>query len=506
MRNADKYVIIKLIGKGGYGNVYKVKPKGFHNLYAMKKINIISSSSLDNKNLITEIKILKYTDCPYIVKLHDILLLRSHICLITFYANKGDLHNEIKRLKKTYKCFDELKVWNYFIQISLGIKYLHDNNIIHRDIKTSNIFIHKENDGTEIIKIGDFGISKIIKISTNMSNTIIGTPLYMSPELYKRESYDKKIDIWALGCIVFEMVELIPPFSANTIEKLSRKVKQGKFRKPICNYTTDISKIIPKLIEINVDKRYSIDDVLSNEDVKKHMYLVPYPEINYEVDKKIYMSVKTPRGISGWMSLASKDFDLNTISKKKRVLPTNAPSMLRRCSKKPDFISKNKLPTIKKKSPKKKLPEIKKKSPKKKLPEINIKKNNIKSKYNQSYYRQFLAKKNVKQSIKNNKNINNDRSDIHSVMDKRRIIKNENIGTRKNENKIKTKMNENTYKRIINHDFKSYVSPYFQRLPRLQENKNIQYLKKLENESKRFHKKRLQRKKEILIKIGSKHI
>ena len=191
--------------------------------------------------------------------------------------------------------------------------YILDIYIIHRDVKSSNIFIHRQEDNINVIKIGDFGISKIIKRSTNKSSTIIGTPLYMSPELYKRELYDKKVDIWALGCILFEMLELNPPFRANTIEHLSRKVKKGKYKKPICDYSTDISKIIPKLIEIDVSKRYSIYNVLDDEDIKKHMYLVPYLDFESKVNDEIYMSLITPIRISSWITLSENIFYLKII-------------------------------------------------------------------------------------------------------------------------------------------------------------------------------------------------
>ena len=170
----DKYNVIKLLGRGSFGDVYKVKKPKDQNNTAIKKIRITSKVS-DNKNIINEIKILKYADCPYILKLLEIFLVRCNICLVTNYANKGDLFEIIDKRRKKRLYFEEDIIWNYFIQISLGVKYLHDNNIIHRDLKSSNIFINRQDD-IDIIQIGDFGIAKLLDRTSDMAKTAVGTP------------------------------------------------------------------------------------------------------------------------------------------------------------------------------------------------------------------------------------------------------------------------------------------------------------------------------------------
>ena len=384
----NHYVIIKLIGKGSYGNVYKVKQKGFHEVYAMKKISVLSNDATTHRNLMTEIKILKCTDCPYIVRLHDMIMMRHDVCLITFYANEGDLHAKIKRLKQTQSFFEEDIVWNYFIQMSLGIRYLHENNIIHRDIKSQNIFIHREADDTRVIKIGDFGVSKILRLNGHKSNTIIGTPLYMSPELIRRESYDKKVDIWALGCILFEMVELIPPFRANTFERLSKKIKTGKYRSSRRHLKTEIHALIQKLIEIDVEDRYSIDDILEHEDVQARMELVPYGSGEYPLHRDVYQQVKIPKNVYDWIQFSESAFDLKTIVKNKRI-PKNLKPIVK--ATKPKSL----LPSH---SPSKKQIQKNRSPPNKPFQDRASLAQKVKKKYTQDYYRQFIKQKSPKNS------------------------------------------------------------------------------------------------------------
>jgi len=307
-----KYRILNLLGRGSYGCVNKVRCTTTNTYYALKKIKLLRNSTIENKNIINEIKILKYGNCPYILKLHDILIHGINICLVTDYVNNGDLSQFIYR-NKCIRCnIDEKIIWNYFIQIALGVRYLHNNNIIHRDLKTKNIFIHKVRNYS-IIKIGDFGIAKIIQPEHN-SNTIIGTPNFMSPEIYKCEVYNKKTDIWSLGCILFEMIELKLPFIANTIQNLSRKIKRGKYKSFGKLYSMDITSLIPCMLEINVKKRNSIYDILEKESIKLRMGMVPFNEDSFgDMDNTIYKRVSIPKFLSDWKYIVRHKFDLKNI-------------------------------------------------------------------------------------------------------------------------------------------------------------------------------------------------
>lgn len=131
---------------------------------------------------------------------------------------------ELILMKQSIILFILNRIWSYFIQICEGIHYLHENKILHRDIKPANCFITSEGG----IKLGDFNVSKIVK-NNCLVKTQIGTPYYMSPEIWKNRAYDSKCDIWSLGCILYEMASLRPPFLGNSIEELGRRIQVYKY-------------------------------------------------------------------------------------------------------------------------------------------------------------------------------------------------------------------------------------------------------------------------------------
>ena len=107
---------------------------------------------------------------------------------------------------------NENRIWFYMIQTLLGLKVLHENNIIHRDIKSANLFLSKDG---KIIKLGDLNVAKILK--NKLAETQIGTPYYLAPEIWNNEPYDFKCDIFSLGCLVYEMTALKYPFTGKTL-------------------------------------------------------------------------------------------------------------------------------------------------------------------------------------------------------------------------------------------------------------------------------------------------
>ena len=126
------------------------------------------------------------------------------------YCEGGDLYQKIKNNKG--KTFAETQIMEWFVQMCLALYYLHDKKILHRDLKTQNIFLRNTR-----VKLGDFGIAKVLDSTQQFTNTCIGTPYYMSPELFKYKPYSYKSDIWALGCVLYEMCNLKHAFDAQSL-------------------------------------------------------------------------------------------------------------------------------------------------------------------------------------------------------------------------------------------------------------------------------------------------
>jgi len=181
------------------------------------------------------------------------------------YADKGDLYQKITQFKKMGCLIEEIDVWKIFIQMTKGLKALHDLKILHRDLKSANIFLFS--DGSA--KIGDLNVSKVVYKGLGYTQT--GTPYYASPEVWKDQPYDNKSDIWSLGCVTFEMLALRPPFRAENIEKLYNKVIHGQYGKISDSYSQDIKEIIKFILKVNPSDRPSCGQILNHEVVKKRL-------------------------------------------------------------------------------------------------------------------------------------------------------------------------------------------------------------------------------------------
>ena len=139
--------------------------------------------------------------------------------LIMEYADCGDMYADIVQNQKEGRQPEEDWVWKMVIQMFRGLKALHSLKILHRDMKSANIFLSNEK---QVAKIGDLNVSKVAKKGLLYTQT--GTPYYASPEVWRDNPYDHKSDIWSIGCVIYEMVTLKPPFRAETMEGLYKKV------------------------------------------------------------------------------------------------------------------------------------------------------------------------------------------------------------------------------------------------------------------------------------------
>lgn len=269
------YRIGKCIGCGSFGKVFLVK-NYYGDTFAMKRVPTYTMSNRDKKQLITELRILKYNNCPYLIKLVECRANLTNIEIITNYIRFGDFLTIINRRRKVFpiKQFEEQLVWSYFIQVCYGMKYLHTNNIIHRDLKCANIFLGVD----DRVFIGDFGTTKVFIGDNKLTNSSIGTPYYMSPEVISKQKYDKSADIWGIGCLLFEIITFYPPFTGRSLEHLTKKIKSKKFSVNISKFKDIYTKellILPEQI-LRFYQSIGISNILKLKEVDKNKYLIPY--------------------------------------------------------------------------------------------------------------------------------------------------------------------------------------------------------------------------------------
>ena len=179
------------------------------------------------------------------------------LCIVMEYANNGDLYQQILMHQKEKVYFGETEVWKVLIQTVRGLQALHNINVMHRDIKSANIFLNKN----ETIKLGDMNVSKEAD-ANGLNYTQTGTPYYASPEVWRDEPYGFKSDIWSLGCVLYEMISLRPPFQADDMQGLYRRVLKGVYKPIPAVYSPDIAAIVKNMLTLKAEERLSCDQII----------------------------------------------------------------------------------------------------------------------------------------------------------------------------------------------------------------------------------------------------
>ena len=261
------FKIIKDIGSGSFGVVLLVKRKQDNKIYALKRVKLSNLILKEKQNSLNEINFLSSISHQNIIEYKESFYEEETgtLNLVLEYANEGDLNTKINIQKNKKIHFKEKTIWSIFIQIVKGLKVLHDNNLIHRDLKSANILIMKNG----IYKLGDLNISKVY--NSNFHNSKMGTPCYAAPEIWNNKPYTFKSDIWSLGIILYELCTFKLPFFSINIKEIYNKIMKGKFD-PIPNfYSFSLNYILKLLLNLDPKKRPSCKDILNNEIVKKEI-------------------------------------------------------------------------------------------------------------------------------------------------------------------------------------------------------------------------------------------
>ncbi|VDP70918.1 unnamed protein product [Echinostoma caproni] len=277
--NIRGYEFLKAIGKGSYGEVWLCQQSKddkqvscTNNLveivkYVVKKIDITQTGHAERKAALLECKLLSELKHPNIVPYKESFIQSGFLYIAMGYCEGGDLSTRLKL--QNGRLLAERCLVEWFIQIAIALQHMHSRNILHRDLKTQNIFLTRN----DIIKVGDLGIARVLDSASAMATTMIGTPYYMSPELFANKPYNHKSDIWALGCVLYEMSTLKHAFNARSFNALSYKILSGKIPEmPNC-YSPELLDIVRAMLHQKPEKRPSARRVLGNPFIRKHIVL-----------------------------------------------------------------------------------------------------------------------------------------------------------------------------------------------------------------------------------------
>ena len=282
------FQLISKLGEGAYSTVLKVKRIKDGNIYALKKVKLLKLSSKEKTNALNEVRILASIKSNFVISYKEAFYDEDEnvLGIVMEYADKGDLYQKITENKKTATLFEEIEIWRILIQLIKGLKSLHDLKILHRDMKSANVFLFSNGNA----KLGDLNVSKVAKKGLLYTQT--GTPYYASPEVWKDQPYNYKSDIWSLGCVLYEMITLRPPFRAENMEGLYNKVIKGVYGKIPERFSNDLSNVLKILLQVNPEFRPSCEQILKSNFVNERVEFFKSFSNEDDIEDKVLMQKK----------------------------------------------------------------------------------------------------------------------------------------------------------------------------------------------------------------------
>lgn len=256
-RYFSEYSELKMIGSGNYGYIYLCRELVSGLKWVSKKIPLAGLTSYQQKSALQEANLLRSLRHPHIVYYRDSFIESGHLIIIMEYCEEGDLARHVRKCREKGQRFPEELLLNWFLQMCLGVQYLHSRKILHRDLKSSNIFLTAEG----VVKIGDFGISRILEGQVEGARTVVGTPYFMAPEIVSNRPYSFKSDIWSLGCILCQLCTLEHAFKASSLAAVINRVLREPHDPPPSNYSPELHQLVARLLAKNEDARPSIEEI-----------------------------------------------------------------------------------------------------------------------------------------------------------------------------------------------------------------------------------------------------
>lgn len=290
----DEYEVQRPIGSGSFGQVFLVLHKAEQREYVMKSIELKSVSEEGREATESEVQLLSNLKHPNIVAYRDSFVdRRGHLCILMEWCEHGDISAYLQEAKRVHKYPDEHRLTEWFIQITLALHALHHRKILHRDLKTPNIFLTgSKTEGAFALKLGDFGIAKALNSTGELAKTQIGTPFYMSPELINNQSYGVKSDIWGLGCVLYEIINGKRAFDAQSLNGLALKIIKGSYNNITVTCSPGMQALIKVMLSTKPKNRPSLREILLTAVIRarihrtvKNVVTIGQPEQRYSSEQ-----------------------------------------------------------------------------------------------------------------------------------------------------------------------------------------------------------------------------
>jgi len=263
------YVCDKVIGKGSFGAAVLVKDREGQDRI-MKVIDLSGLNPRQREAAPTEPEIMKRLRHPYIVRYRESFLEKGMLAIVMDFAGAGNVLQQVEHARSQHQqSLPEERVVRYMAQALLGLKHMHSLNIIHRDLKSENLFL----DSVDHLRIGDFGLARVMDrgAAVCVENHIVGTPYYLSPEICSQGVYSPASDMWALGCILCELATLGVPFDATNLPSLMMKITTKSAPRLPRSWPLELSELCWALLAKKRSARPSAQEALKKPMMRKAM-------------------------------------------------------------------------------------------------------------------------------------------------------------------------------------------------------------------------------------------
>ncbi|XP_014836686.1 PREDICTED: serine/threonine-protein kinase Nek3 isoform X1 [Poecilia mexicana] len=276
----ETYSQIRVIGEGSFGRAVLVQCRNTQEKYVLKEIQLPKNQSKLQSSR-REAVLLSRMKHPNIVAFREAFEGDGLLCIVMEYCGGGDLLQRIQQQQKSSQ-FTVENILKWFAQMCAGAKHIHDKRVLHRDLKSKNIFLTDDSS----VKLGDFGSACVLNSSKAYAQAYVGTPYYVAPEIWDNKPYNNKSDVWSLGCVLYELCTLQHPFQASSWKSLILKVCRGAYP-PLPNHLPyELHYLIKHMFKTNPKDRPSVRTILTSHRVSRLLRSHLPPQASEEEGEK----------------------------------------------------------------------------------------------------------------------------------------------------------------------------------------------------------------------------
>lgn len=262
----DKYANAKALSSGNYGTFYRIqcRSSGLH--YGLKVISLKDKTEAQRNDTLKEARALGAIHHPNVTRYRESIVDGDKLYIVMEYGDAMDLDKYLVGRLRANEVVQEGMLMRIFVQIALGLRAIHRARLLHRDLKSANVFLTTRGG----VLLGDFGFARQLGRTLSVAHTVCGTPYYFSPELCAKKPYVQKVDMWSLGVILYEMINLKKPFEAQDLAGLRRRVlNEEPAPSTVTHVTPEVQSIVAALLRKNEHERPSIDQLLAAPEVRR---------------------------------------------------------------------------------------------------------------------------------------------------------------------------------------------------------------------------------------------